>query len=612
MATAVGLSFQLTASSVGMSQGVNDAAKQLGRLGTSAQKAAADLGVLKTIEIGRAFLSGIERIGTSFASYVNNIASSVEATSNLSRELGISFEQLTQLQLAAQLSGASAEDLARAFTKAQVTIAKAANGGKEATQALASIGLSAGDFQGLTSSEQFTLIANAINGIADPAQRAAAAVAIFGKSGAALLPVFRELGGNLEQAQELLAKFNGGVSEEQAARVNAIGDAFDQVGAAINIVATQALAALQPALTQATSEFINFLAALDITAIAQTVSSVIEGLGNALTFAYSVASLLGPAFTVIQEALAFLGENAQGAAIGLGVAVGALVAYEVFTKAAAIATGGFGKAVRALLASSGIGLLATVVGTVGGALLEWGISASTASGQAGSSVDQIKAKVAEAASSARQASDAASAAIRDSFSSASDQAKKAADDSRRAADAARREADQAIQRVTVEQQFGGDSQRYAAAQAVEAIQADILRTEQEIAAARQSGDQDAIDAGAKRLGQLDQALARERDIASGARKAAEERLKLEADYARAREAFDQRRLAALAKPSTELLQLEDVRTASGFAALQRFSQDQTADPALEEYRKQLKELIQIRKALEGTEDVDETVDILGA
>jgi hypothetical protein len=85
-----------------------------------------------------------------------------------------------------------------------VTISKAAGGGKEAVQALSSIGLSAADFQGLSSSEQFTLIANAINGITDPAQRAAAAVAIFGKSGADLLPAFRELGGNSQSRSRVL------------------------------------------------------------------------------------------------------------------------------------------------------------------------------------------------------------------------------------------------------------------------------------------------------------------------------------------------------------------------------------------------------------------------
>lgn len=612
MATAVGLNFQITASSVGMTQGVNDAASQLGKLGTAAQKAASDLGVLRTIEIGRAFISSVQTVASSFGNYVRGIDQSVESTSNLARELGISYNELTALQLAAQLSGASAEDLARAFTRAQVTITNAANGGKEAAAALAAIGLSARDFEGLSSSEQFTLLATAINNISDPAQRAAAAVAIFGRSGAQLLPVFRELGENLQTSQELLAQFNGGVSQEQVNSVNAIGDAFDKVTAAIKIVATQALASLAPQLTQASNEFITFLASLDIAAVASTAAAALEAVGNALQIAYSIASLLSPIVGALAKFIGFIGDNSTGAAVGLAAAAGALVAYQVAAAASTLATVGLGVAIRSLLASTGIGALVVGLGLLAGAAIEWATSSETAAGRAGGATQTVQEQTAAATAEARRLAQENAAAIAGSFGAAEDAAKKAADAATRAADTARREADAAIQRVTVEQQFGGDSQRYAAAQAVEAIQADILRTEQEIADARKAGDQDAINAGTQRLAQLDQALKREQDIASGARKAAEQRLKLEQDYARAREAFDERRLAALARPNTELLQLEDTRTASGYAALQRFSADQQDDPVIQEYRKQLKELQAIRKKIGEVGNQAETVDILGA
>lgn len=611
MSTAVGLSFQLTASSVGMSQGVNDAATQLGKLGASAKKAAADLSVLKTIEIGRAFISSIQSISSTFGNYVSGIDKSVESTSNLSRELGISFEQLSQLQLAAKLSGSSTDDLARAFTKAQVTITKAAAGGKEAVQALSAIGLSAADFQGLSSSEQFTLIANAISGITDPAQRAAAAVAIFGKSGAELLPVFRELGGNLGQAQELLAKFNGGISAAQAEQVNAIGDAFDKVGAAIQIVATQALAALSPALTQASNEFITFLASLDIAAVAQTASAAIEALAGGLQLAYSVASVLSPIAGALAKFIQFIGDNSQGAAIGLAAAAGALVAYQVACVASTIATVGLGTAIRTLLASTGIGALVVGLGLLAGAAIEYAVSSKSAADAAGTSTASIQQQTEAATAESKRLAAETAATIKQSFGAAEDAATKAAAEAKRASDAARREADSSIQRLITDQQFGGDSQRYAAAQAVLSINADIKRTEEEIAAARAAGDQNAVNAAALRLSQLDQAKKREEDIASGAAKAAKERLKLEADYAKAREAFDQKRLAALARPSTELLNLEDTRTASGYAALQRFSQDQQDDPALEEYRKQLKELQAIRRKIGEVGQAADTVDILG-
>lgn len=611
MAT-IALGFNISASATGMAQGVNAAAVQLEKLGYAAKKTASDVGVLKTLSIGRAFVDGIRTIASTFSNYSSGVLEATESTSNLARELGISYNELTAIQLAAQLSGASAEELGKAFTKAQVLITKAANGGKEAAQALASIGLSAGDFQGLTSSEQFTLLANAINAITDPAQRAAAAVAIFGRSGAQLLPVFRELGDNLATSQALLNQFNGGVSQEQVNQVNAIGDAFDQVTAAINIVATQALAALAPQLTQASAEFIKFLASLDIAAVAQTAAAALEAVGGALQVAYGIASLLSPIAGALAKFIGFIGDNATGAAAGLAAATAALVAYQVGSALATIATAGLGVAIRSLLASTGIGVLVVGLGLLAGAAIEWAVSSETAAGRAADSTKSVSEQTADAAAEARRLAQENAAAIAGSFGAAEDASKSAADAAKRAADTARREADAAIQRVTVEQQFGGDSQRYAAAQAVEAIQADILRTEQEIADARKAGNQDAVDAGARRLAQLDQALKREQDIASGARKAAEERLKLEQDYAKARQAFDERRLAALARPNTELLQLEDTRTASGYAALQRFSADQQNDPTLEEYRKQLKELQKIRAALQANDANVGTVDILGA
>lgn len=548
MAT-IALGFNISASATGMAQGVNAAAVELEKLGLAAKKTASDVGVLKTLAVGRVFIDGIQAVFSTFSGFAQGAFDAVESTANLSRELGISYSQLQELQIAADLAGVSTDTLGKAFTKAQLAIAKASQGGAEAVKALSAIGLSASDFQGLSSSEQFTLIANAINGITDPAQRAAAAVSIFGKSGAELLPVFRELGGNLATSREFLAQFGGGLTDLQVGRVNELGDTFQLAGKSIELVGQKILAELSPALTEATEQFIGFLASLDIEAIAATASSVIRGIGSALEFVYSVASALSPLFGVIASGIQLVASVVSGTLDFLSGVIDQLSGVSSASKKAAADTQA---AAKSSATASTVSLLAQ-----------------------------------------------------------EDAANKAAEQARKAADKARSDADAAIQRLQIEQDFGGDSQRANAAKAVEAIQADILRTEQEIAEARKSANQEAVDAGTRRLAQLDQAMAREKDIASGARKAAEERAKLETQYAKLREQFDERRLAALARPSTELLQLEDTRTASGYAALQRFSQDQADDPALQEYRKQLKELQAIRREIAGVGNNAETVDILG-
>ena len=609
MAT-IALGFNISASATGMAQGVNAAAVELEKLGLAAKRTANDVGVLKTLSIGRAFVDGIQSVFNTFSGFAQGAFAAVESTSNLSRELGISYSQLQELQIAADLAGVSTDTLGKAFTKAQVAITKASQGGADAVKALSAIGLQASDFQGLSSSQQFTLIANAINGITDPAQRAAAAVSIFGRSGAELLPVFRELGGNLLAAQNLLAKFNGGLSTIDVGRINSLGDTFQLAGQAVAIVANKVLAALAPALEQAVNQFINFAASLDIATIANTAASVIEAIGGALEFAYNTAALLSPVFSAIGSAISFIADNARGAAVGLGLATGALVLYQASIVAATIATTGLGVAIKTLLASTGIGLLVTLFGTLAGAAIEWGLSTKDSGDKAKAGVGGVADAAKSAAATAEALGKSAAKSTADAFKATEDASKKAADEAKKASDAARREADASIERMNTEMNFGGDSQRANAAKAVDAIQQDILRTEQEIASARAAADQEAVNAGTRRLAQLDQAAARERDIASGARKAAEERLKLERQYAEARQKFDEQRLRALSRPSTELLQLEDVQTASGYAALQRFSQNQADDPALDEYRKQLKELQAIRRSIQKTE-TPETVDILG-
>jgi hypothetical protein len=67
--------------------------------------------------------------------------------------------------------------------------------------------------------------------------------------------------------------------------------------------------------------------------------------------------------------------------------------------------------------------------------------------------------------------------------------------------------------------FGGDQSRLQASKNAAAIEAEIGRVTAEVNAARAAGEQQAVQAGIERLAQLDQAAAKENDIASG--KAAE-------------------------------------------------------------------------------------------
>ncbi len=388
----LGIAFQLSASATGMAQGINAGVVELRKLGYASKQTARDVSTLKTLEISRAFISGVSAIANTFQQFTSGALNSVDSTRQLAASLGVSYQELRTLQVAADLSGASTEELAKAFTKAQVTISKAASGSKDATKLLDALGLSVADLSTQTSTQQLQTIAAAINSIENPAQRAAAAVAIFGKSGAELLPTFRELPENLRTAQQFLDGFKGGLTQVDADKIDAIGDSFSLATQAMQELASKILVELQPALTQGANEFVTFLQGIGVPAAARTLGTLLEDVANALSFAAQAARPLAENLLPSLGAwLAFINRQAIGSAItGLATAftasARAALGYATAAGAAATATAGLAVTVRGLLASTGLGALVVVLGLAAGALVEWALSADASGAETSSAI----------------------------------------------------------------------------------------------------------------------------------------------------------------------------------------------------------------------------------
>ena len=414
MAT-VGLGFTLSANAQQMASGINAGVVELQKLGYAAKRTAADVATLRNIEIGRAFISATQAVVNTFTNFTSGAASAVDSTLKLSRSLGISYQELRQLQLAADLSGASSEQLATAFTKAQVTIVNAGKGGKEAVADLKALGLTVDDLAGKSVTDQFSAIASAINRIQDPAQRAAAAVGVFGKSGAQLLPVFSGLPDSLRQAQGFLDQFKGGLTGVDAARIEQLNDAFTLTGQAVQELAGKLLAQLQPALQAGAEQFVAFVARLDVSAIASAATNAVNDLVNIFSaFAQVAAPLSQNILPAIGGYLAFINRQAIGAGIvqlarAFGAAATAGVGYSAAAGAASVANVTLAASFRALLASTGVGLLVVALGAAGGALIEYGLSGQAAG-----------ADVAAATAAAEEQTKQAEAAVRSATTAVQD------------------------------------------------------------------------------------------------------------------------------------------------------------------------------------------------
>ena len=258
MAT-IGLGFTLSANAAKMAGGVNEAVKSLDKIGKAAKQTSRDVGTLKAIEIGKLLASGLNSAAQMFSnaarsalSYAQGVASAIDATNDLAQRIGVGVESLQALQMAAKLSGVN--DITTALQKMTVAIGNAGESGN--TEAFTRLGIDFAELQQLSPEEQFKRIQAAIAALPTEAERAAAAVAIFGRSGVELLPLMNQ---NLQEVEERLRKLGAIVGESQVQAIGDMNDAFDMVAATVNGIFGQVIGNLAPAVTAMAEELLSFV-----------------------------------------------------------------------------------------------------------------------------------------------------------------------------------------------------------------------------------------------------------------------------------------------------------------------------------------------------------------
>jgi hypothetical protein len=232
---------------------------------TSLESLARNTKILAGIELGRLFVDGVQAIANVFRDVANRVTtlvssvnSGIDSLNDLSARTGINVEALQGYSLAAKLAGVDTEQFGTAVQRLAVNIGKATPG-DALDKALKGINLSLADLRALSPEQQFSEIGQAISQLPTAADRAAAAVAIFGKQGAALAPLFREGAASIEELQARAERLGIIISETQVNNVADMNDAFDLVAATVNGIVGQVIGNLAPAVTAVTNEFLRFV-----------------------------------------------------------------------------------------------------------------------------------------------------------------------------------------------------------------------------------------------------------------------------------------------------------------------------------------------------------------
>jgi len=162
---------------------------------------------------------------------------------NLQAKTGLAAKQLIGIGNAAKLADVDMATLGKGLTKLNINLVRAAEGNDALARQFQALGISVKDANGNVAPTDKVLgqIADRFADMPDGAQKAAAAVALFGKAGADLIPLLNEGADSMEQ-------FTYKVSEDFAARSDLFNDTITELGIKSQGFGMELTDALLPAL----------------------------------------------------------------------------------------------------------------------------------------------------------------------------------------------------------------------------------------------------------------------------------------------------------------------------------------------------------------------------
>jgi hypothetical protein len=561
MATTLALAMRASMSATGVVSGANQAAKAMDRLGDQARKTSSDLSLIKNIAIGAVVAKGIGMAADAFmsaaraaGSYAANVAQGVDAMNDLAQRTGIGVESLQALQMAAKLSGI--DDVTGAVQKLGVEIGQAAESGK--TEAFTKLGLDFQQLQAMAPEEQFKAIQAAISALPTPAERAAAAVSIFGKAGVELLPLMNQ---NLAEVEERMRRLGAIVGDDQVEAIGGMNDALDMVKATFDGIIGQVVGNLAPVVESLANDLLAFVEEFNNVGgegggIADTISNALLDVADYFAGIFDNAVAQFEGFSVTMETVGSIFETAGNVFSAVGEVLRAV--FNVFQLA--------GDALAAAL-----GTFLQYLGSYFDKDLE-------AFGKG-----MVDAAMKSTAKNSRDLEDAASNAGK--------------------------YATRAIYGGNDAEEAQSGPARRAVAKARERMNDPEARAERERARAQKQRDdkaaREAAAADAKAKKDAEDARKRQEEASKKAAAVDEKMAGKQGDV----DAIVAERQSALGGKSNEALKANDVRSSEGMAQFLALATGRE-DPAIAEYRKQTQKLDEIRGELRALQQ--EKVDILGA
>jgi len=162
---------------------------------------------------------------------------------------GFSTEALSELRVAAELSGSSLKGMETGIRRMSKVIVDAKDGLGESVDALDRMGVSVDDLMGKSPEEQFEILTMALADMADKTDQVATAQEVFGRAGTALLPMLAGGAAGLEEMKQKAHEMGVVFDQEAADKAARLSDSFTTLKGSLQGVMLAIAEQLAPVIT---------------------------------------------------------------------------------------------------------------------------------------------------------------------------------------------------------------------------------------------------------------------------------------------------------------------------------------------------------------------------
>lgn len=206
----------------------------------TAQKALGMLGV--GVSVG-AVITGLGRAAHEAIKFGDEMAKAAAKT-------GVAGSAFSELAYAARQNDVQLKTLSTGFRTLQKSISEAGSGMKAPLDAFRALGIEFESFRRLNPDQQFEALAEQISRLKDPADRARAAVQLFGRAGVELLPLFQDGARGVRELREEAVRLGRALTDDQVKKLSEADLAIKNLTATWESFANSLTATVSPALVR--------------------------------------------------------------------------------------------------------------------------------------------------------------------------------------------------------------------------------------------------------------------------------------------------------------------------------------------------------------------------